>query len=237
MIGRWKSVLGLCVLCALVSCTSVRTVSEYSGGPLPRPDRVLVADFAVSPEDVKLDRGISARVYAAAKGSSRTAQELEIGRKVASALSLKLVAEIRKLGLDAQRSMGSPMPRGNDLVIDGHFISIDEGNRTERVVVGLGMRRSDVQTEVQVYQSARLVEQFEVEAKSGRKPGAAETMGVGAAADSLGVAAAVSGTVAVGSETFSANVEADASRTAKKLAQQLAVFFVRQGWITEEAAR
>lgn len=234
---RLKTALGLSVLCALVGCTSIQTVDEYSGGPLPRPDRVLVADFAVSPEDVKLDRGISARALAAAKGTSRTGQEIEIGQKVASTLSQKLVSEIRKLGLDAERAMGTPMPRGNDLVVEGHFLSIDEGNRTERVVIGLGMGRTDVQTEVQVYQSARLVEQFEIDAKSGRKPGAAETMGVGAAAGNLAVAASASGAVAVGSESFSANVEADASRTAKKLAKQLAVFFVRQGWITEEEAQ
>jgi hypothetical protein len=224
-----KTALGLGVFCALVSCTSVQTVSEYSGGPLPRPDRVLVSDFAVSPEEVKLDGGISARAFAAAKGTSRTEQEMEIGRKVASSLSEQLVKEIRKLGLSAERAMGTPPQEGDDLVIEGHFLSIDEGNRTERAVIGLGMGRTDVQAEVQIYQNARLVEQFETEAKSGRKPGMAETMGVGAAAGTLATTAVVSAAAAVGSEAFSANVEADASRTAKKLAQQLAVFFVRQG--------
>jgi hypothetical protein len=123
--------------------------------------------------------------------------------------------------------MDAPRQEGNDLSIGGHFISIDEGNRTERAVIGLGMGRTDVEAEVMVYQNAQLVEQFETEAKSSRKPGMAETMGVGAAAGNLAIAAAVSGAAAVGSEAFSANVEADASRTAKKLAKQLEVFFVR----------
>ena len=98
-------------------------------------------------------------------------------------------------------------------------------------MVGLEMGRTDVEGEVMVYHNAQLAEQFETEAKSNRRPGMAETMGVGAAAGNLAVAAAV------GSEAFSANVGDDASRTAKKLVKQLEVFFVLQGWIPQVAAQ
>ena len=36
-------------------------MNEYSG-KLPRPDRILVYDFAVSPDEVKLDTGLSAEI-------------------------------------------------------------------------------------------------------------------------------------------------------------------------------
>jgi len=40
----------------------------------------------------------------------------------------------------------------------------------------------------------------------------------------------VAGTVT--SETLSANVQADAERTAKDVAEQLQTYFVQQGWIS-----
>ena len=221
-------IAGMASACA---STDVREVSTDISGPLPRPDRVLVYDLAVSPEEVQLDRGLSARAVAAAQGTSRTEQEIATGRKVASALSKHLVKEIRKLGLDAERAAGPRQQENNDLAIEGHFLSIDEGNRTERVVIGLGAGRTEVQAEVLLYQNGLLVEQLETDAKSGLKPGMAETMGAGAAAGNLAAAAVVSAGTAGASEAFGANVEADAARTAKKLAKHLEEFFVRKGWI------
>lgn len=224
-----------CAVLAVAGCTTVKTVDEYKG-PLPRPDRVLVYDFAVSPDEVKLDRGLSARAYQALKGTPRTQQELAAGHAVAKEVSEKLIAAIRKMGLNAQRASGIEAS-GNDLVVTGQFISIDEGNRTERVVIGLGLGRSDVKTEVQLVQAGRVVEQLVVDAKSGRKPGMAETMGVGAATGDLAVAAVAGTGLAAGSEAFGANVEADARRTSSKLAPVLGKFFVYHGWIAEEAAK
>jgi hypothetical protein len=220
--------IGMASACA---STDVRTVTTDISEPLPRPDRVLVYDFAVSPGEVRLDQGISARAAAAAKGTPRTEQEIATGRAVASALSEHLVQEIRKLGLDAERAAGRIQQENNDLAIGGHFLSIDEGNRTERVVIGLGAGRTDVRAEVLLYQNRLLVERLETDAKSGIKPGMAETMGAGAAAGSLATSAVMSAGMAGASEAFGANVGADAARTAKKLAQQLEEFFARKGWI------
>jgi len=208
-----SAMVGVCLSMACAS-TNVRTVRTDISGPLPRPDRVLVYDLAVSPEEVKLDRGISAKAIAAAQGSSRTEQEIATGRAVAQALSEHLVKEIRKLGFDAERGTGSPQQSGNDLAIDGHFLSIDEGNRTARVVIGIGAGRTDVQAEVQVYQNGLVVEQLQTDAKSGAKPGMAETMGAGAAAGRLGTSAVISAGVAGASEAFGANVESRRISTA-----------------------
>jgi hypothetical protein len=223
-------IIGMASACA---STDVRTVTTDLSGPLPRPDRVLVYDFVVSPEEVQLDRGISAEAVEAAKGTPRTEQEIATGREVASALSKHLVKEIRKLGLDAERAAGRIQQENNDLAIGGHFLSIDEGNRTERAVIGLGAGRTDVRAEVLLYQNGLLLEQLETDAKSGDKLGMAETMGAGAAAGNLAASAVVSAGMAGASEAFGANVEADAARTAKKLAKHLEEFFVRKGWIFE----
>jgi hypothetical protein len=233
-----KLSLAGCVLSLFAGCasTQVTSESEYQGF-LPKPKQVLVYNFAVSPDEVTLDSGITGDIQGLVeKAPPRTDQERAIGRQVADALANHLVTEIQALGLPARRAAGAaPADGNNTLQIKGQFISIDEGNQTERVVIGLGLGRTDVKTLTQVYDYRNgtnlLVNQFGIKAESGDKPGAAETLGAGAVAGHLVVSAVVSSGVAVGSETFSANVDADADRTAKKIAGQLKDLFLTEGWI------
>jgi hypothetical protein len=211
---------------------------------LPRPDLILVYDFAVSPDEVKLDTGLSAELmqkYENYKGTPPTAMEIKLGHKVAEAVGDELVKKIRTYGLWAERGFGSPYGRGKVLMVKGQFVSIDQGNRTERVAVGLGMGRSDVQANVQVYeltpQGLQEVDALRGAAKSGYKPGMAEMMGVGAIAGHLLVSTVVSGTVAGASEMTSATVEADGKRLADKIAVDLGNFFVNQAWIPPDAVK
>jgi hypothetical protein len=218
----------------VAGCTTVQPLSEY-GGPVPQPDRILVYNLAVSPGEVELDGGVAERIKEATQGTPRTLEEMQVGAKVAFVLSEHLVAEIRSMGLPAQRASGPPPPWGRTVMIKGAFLSIDEGNRTERLVIGLGAGRSEIRADVSVLeataQGPRLLEQFQVDAKSGLKPGMAETMGAGAAAGHIATSAALSiGGTAV-SESFGADVEADAQRAAKGIAEQLRPFFVSKGWI------
>lgn len=230
------STLLLLAILVGVGCTTVKTVGPYDGGPLPRPDVILVNDFAYSPSQVKLMRGISPDLERAIKGTPRTAQELAVGAKVARVLAEHLVKEIRDMGLPADLAVGEPTTLGNTYAIEGQFLSIDEGNRTERVVVGLGLGRTSVKTLVQLYRDTadgqRLVEQLDATGKSGRKPGMAMMMGVGGLAGNLAVSAAVSATLAAGSERFGATVEADAARMARDVAKKLKAFFVTQAWVS-----
>jgi hypothetical protein len=229
-------VLVACVSVALAACapTQVQVVSE-SYVILPRPEMILVYNFAASPEEVQLDQGLSAVVVEAVKGTPRTVEELAVGRATSEALAKELVTEIQKLGLPVQRASGTKPSSGNILEISGQFISIDQGNRTERVVIGLGAGRTDIKAKTQVFDARggqrKLMAQFETDAKSGYKPGMLETMGAGAAAGHLATSAAASTALAGASETFTATVQADAKRAAKQIAKQLANYFVYQGWI------
>jgi hypothetical protein len=96
-------------------------------------------------------------------------------------------------------------------------------------------------TNVQLYDTSatgrRAVEKFTTDAKSGRKPGMALFVGAGALAGHAAVSTLVSGGVSAASEKFSANVEADAKRTAKEIARRLSDFFFRQGWIPASAVK
>jgi hypothetical protein len=217
-------------------CASTQaTGGEQYGGRLPRPERILVYRFATSSDEVQLDRSPTVVAAWKVQGTSETSERRQVAQSVADAVADNLVKKIREMGLPAELAEGPIPENGPTLVIDGQFLAIDEGSRAERVVVGLGAGRSDVQTAVQVTEvvsgGRRLVDQFQVDAKSGRKPGMAETMGAGAAAGTLATSAAVSAAAAAGSEAFGDNVDADAHRTADKVASVLRTFFSRQGWI------
>jgi hypothetical protein len=208
--------------------------SQY-GGRLPKPDQIFVYNFAVSPDEVQLDSGLSGDIQSRISKTPRTDVELTVGRKVSDALAQHLVSELQKLGFLVSRTDGPVPDGGNSLMINGQFLSVDEGNQAERMVIGLGMGRTDVRTLVQAFElnagKKILLTEFGVNARSGSSPGMAETMGVGAIAGHLATSAAVSSGVQVGSETFSANVEADADRTAKAIAGELKTCFLSQGWV------
>jgi hypothetical protein len=231
--SAWVAALVTVAWLAGCASTQVADQSQYLGF-LPKPTRVLVYDFAVSPDEVELDSG-SAELDKLTRQTPRTQQEREIGRKVAEALSQHLLREIGALGIPVVRATPQGLTGTNDLVLKGQFISINEGSAAERVVIGLGMGRTDVKTMTQVYGFLKgrkmLLDEFDVDAKSGSQPGMAETMGVGALMGHLAVSAAVSGGVAIGSEAFSANVEADVQRAAKVIAQQIKDFYLDQGWV------
>ncbi len=235
-------IIRLLAVLVIISCapTQVTTVNEYSG-KLSRPDRIFVYDFAASPDDVDTTKGIISELQGMVNKKPRTNEEKAVGRHVANALSKELVKEIQNFGLPAERAAGTPPSSGNILEIEGQFLSIDEGNRTERVIIGFGLGRSDVKTNVQLYDATatgrRVVEKFTTDAKSGRKPGMAVFVGAGALAGHAAVSTLVSGGVSAASEKFSANVEADAKRTAKEIAKRLGEFFVQQGWIPVSALK
>ena len=189
--------MGLAVLAA---CTSAESQVETGAATLPQPQVVIVDSFAASADEVTMDEGLSAEVVEAIKahrGDSRTEQEVQASRQVANAIADKLVVEIRDMGLNAQR--GSTVPAGmhNAVLIKGQLVSIDEGNRTERVIIGLGAGRSDVRAQVQVYEltaaGRQLIDTIEVDAKSGLAPGMAESMGVGGLTGHLLVSTVVGG--------------------------------------------
>lgn len=230
---RLASAVGLLLLAA---CTQGSSQIETMAA-LPRPQVVVVQNFAVAPGEVQLDPGLSNTIremVESNKGEPAGTQSYKVSRQVADALADKLVADIRDLGLPAQRGDGLPPGVTTGLVITGQFVSIDQGSRAERVAIGLGAGRSDVRVRAQVFDvgpaGRRLADEIEVDAKSGLQPGMAETMGVGALTGHIVTATLVSGGLQVADESLGASVVADADRAAKGLAKQLSSFFGQQGW-------
>jgi hypothetical protein len=245
--ARCRARLGRAIALSLLllgGCASTRVDQRQvstSPEPLPKPERILVYDFAVSPDDVRLNQGPLARVQHLVRDTAPTDEELRVGREVAAALSEALVQRLGALGLPAERASGlQPTPDGT-LRIEGQFLSIDEGNRARRMIIGFGLGNTEVKTLVQVSLGrageSSVVQAFETTAEGSKMPGMAAMMGVGAAARGaagLATAAGVSGGAHAADE-WRASVEAEARRTAEALVTRLAQFFAAQGWVPPEA--
>jgi hypothetical protein len=214
--------------CARVS---VENVNVRALG-LPRPQMIYVHDFAVSADAVALDSGLAARALEMAKGTE-TEDRIKIGKEISRIVSENLVNEIRAQGMPAQLAGPAVVP-GPTLTIDGQFVSVDEGSRAKRMVVGFGAGASEIRTLVQVYETVdggrRLVEDFYTTVKSSRKPGMGPMAGAGAAAGRAASSAAASAGIGVLSAR-SQTVEADAKAAAAEIAKELGKFFVERGWI------
>ena len=228
--------ISLLVALGLSACAPSQVQTDYeSAHKLSRPDTILVYDFAVSADEVQLDRGVVGELANETSGQSRTAQELALGHKVARTISDALVGEINAMGMPARRAVGAPTSWGNIMVVEGQLASINQGNQAERVAIGLGTGASDVEARVQLYTTKpsglEVVETFTTRMKSGYMPGMAETMGAGAIGGHLAVAAVAGAGMHGVSEELSGDVEAEAKRTAKAIAGELRGYFQVQGWV------
>jgi hypothetical protein len=221
--------------CARISTDDVQMRSPG----LPRPQLVVVHDYAVSRDEVRVDSGIGARLERFQHGTPDEQERLRVSHAVASALTANLVEELRKLGMRAEAASMAPAVPGPILSVEGQILSIDEGNKTRRMMIGLGAGASEVRTLTQVYQvkdgAHDLVEDFYTTAKSSRKPGLGPMAGAGAAAGRAGQSAAVATGVGLATERQQ-TAEADVKHGAREIARTLAKFFVEQRWITQDQA-
>lgn len=229
----------------LVSCAREQTQEgvRYRGPPLPRPQRIFVPDLGLLASDVKLDEGVRERLMQQLSSETMVQQRLDAGRAAAATLTQEMVTRLGSYGLPAERTTrpvpGLPVP---NVVVEGHVLSVDQGNRTRRTLIGFGAGQSQVVVEIQVYfrdgvGSPRLIDQFESAAESPRTPGAAATMGAGAAAARAAEAAAASGVMRNVSEARSADTGAEGRRIGDALALRLGRLFVELGWVSPSAVQ
>ena len=153
-----------------------------------------------------------------------------------AAFSKALVKELQQASVPAAAVAGAdtpPPPRS--LQVKGEFTAINQGNKTKRVLIGFGKGASDVQAHVTVSlvteQDPVVLLEFNVKSQSGKKPGAAATVGAGAV--TMGAVSAPSAAAGVGAGGVfdrTATVEADASRMAKAVAKQIADLMSSQPW-------
>ncbi len=228
-------VWGLFALLVFAGCasTSVTSRQVLVTGQLPKPNNILVYDFAATPADVPSDSEYANPNYRPAV--AQTSEEITAGHQAGAQVAAALVEQIRDMGMPATQASPGIQPQLNDIVILGYFISVDEGSTAKRVAIGFGSGASKLVTAVEGYQMTaqglRKLGSGTVDAAGGKSPGA-----------SLGVAGWIvtgspvgllvqGGAKAYTEASGQAGIEGRAKATAKEIAKALKTKFQQQGWI------
>lgn len=211
-------------------CASATVTRTKGAGPLPKPDVIVVREFAVTPAEVTLDKGVMASAVRDSRGQAPSEEEVQVGHLVADRLAKSLVEELCNADVPAVRATSSIRISDTTAILQGEFLTINQGDQTKRVWVGFGLGGSQVRTRMQIVQGGKVVAEAETATKSSLKPGMLVSLGSSAAAGTA--TSAVVGVAGQGvSEAFLSNVEADAKRTAKEVAKKVRAAYKERGWL------
>lgn len=226
----------LILIVAMTSCAAAKVTSRESdigNEKIARPDRIYVYDFVATPADLS-PQDVTTAQYAA-PANPQSDKEIELGRKLGNLVATKLAAKINAMGLAAETADASTKPGVGDLVIRGHFESIEEGSAGKRIVLGFGSGNADLKTAVAIYevtaQGLRKLASGSIDSGGGKTPGVLLPLAVTVAtANPIGLV--VGGAVkATGEISGRDTIEGSAERTAGQIATELQAGFQRQGWI------
>jgi hypothetical protein len=227
------SILALAVLAGCASSDVSARRSYVGDEEIARPERIIVHSFAATPADIPANAAIAGRYDR--RDTPQTAEEIALGRQLGDQVAVQLVKEIQDLGFPAELAGAGPRPQVGNLVIKGQFVSIDEGSRLKRMLIGFGAGAAELKTFVEGYQvtasGLRPLGSAEVEAGGGRMPGMLVPVAGGAAAGTAATSVAVSGALNVGQEIKPESIEGAAKRTAEEIAEVLEEAFEKRGWM------
>ena len=216
------------------ACASTQTSDReiLVHGKIPRPDHILVYDFAASAADVPDESAFAAHADAQQAASDA---DLSQARALGAELADSLAEEIRNLGLPAEHVSAGAIPQLRDIVIRGYFVSIEKGSAAERMVIGFGAGAAELKTVVEGFQMTqeglRKLGSGSVSSGGAKGPGAALPAAVAiATANPIGLIV-TSAVKAEGEMSGRSTIEGRARQTAKQIAANLEPRFREQGWI------
>src|SRR6516162_1042762 len=141
-------VLLMVVVCGCAG-SYVQPQMQTTATRLPRPPRVLVYDFAVSPDEIVEDQNVLRQFADAETDTTDSRRARTIAHDIADSMADALVARIRAMGLRAERAGRDTRVYYDDLKIEGAFLDVNQGNQLKRLVIGFGVGASRVDTEVE----------------------------------------------------------------------------------------
>jgi hypothetical protein len=229
------TLLGALVATSILGCASTQVTDQhaYQGAQLPKPGRIIVVDFAATPQDIP-SWAESSQAYSEA-GAAMEPDDLEVARKLGSDVAKELVHKINEAGMVAVHAKGQRDPQLDDIVLVGYFTSADEGSAAERVLIGFGKGAAEVGVHAEGYHMTasglELLGEGDVGSGGGKSPGLiVPTVVTIATHNPIGL---VVGTAvkAAGEATGKSGAKGDAERIADEIAKLLEAQFEKQGWI------
>ncbi len=207
----------------LAAKVKLTTLESYKGGSLPKPDKILIYDL-VPGSDIQVDKSQKLRPRHLIAGDENPDA---IAHKSESTFSEELEKKLAKTGIPVQQVNADTAPSDNSLVIQGTFVALREGDKTQRVTVGMSLGSARVQTKIDVRlktsAEAVLVSQFQTETTTANNVGA--VVPVAAGLNPAGVA--TKSVVTDRRKTLNHYV----SKTADASAKEIIKLMADQGWI------
>lgn len=204
---------------------NVTPVAVYTGtNPLPKPQKILVYDYAVNADDVQVDKLQALRPRHLITGDE---SQDKIAAGAGKKYYLELIKALKKTGIPVEQVTTGTTPPDNAMLVQGSFTSLKQGTKAERDTIGMGTGSADFETKVDVHLKTPadtiLLSQFQTDTKPGKNAGS-----VLPAAAGLNPAAAVTkSTITDRKKTLNAYASKTADATAKEIFKSMAA----QGWI------
>jgi hypothetical protein len=232
---RHDSIAAILIAVTALGCASTEITQReaYRGQRLPRPNRILVYDFAATAADLP-EFSRAAERYASPE-QPRTSEEIAKGRELGALVGERLREKIKEMRIPAVPATLRTSPRPGDLALVGYFESIDEGSRFRRMVIGFGTGTAEMTTQVEGYRMTdsgmHPLGSAELESGGNKMPGVFIPVIVTiATANPIGLI--VQGVAKTQGEISGrTTIEGTAERTADAIAEDLRKAFQRQGWI------
>ena len=231
-VGRLVSFLVAVVVVGACASTKVSEREILVTEKIPRPDHILIYDFAATPADVPANSPLAA---AATAQTPQTPEQIETGRRVGAEIATRLAERVRRMGLPAERASRQSAPQINDIVIRGYLVSVSEGSAAKRVAIGFGAGASELSVAVEGYQMTaqglRRLGSGAGTAGGSQAPGAAVPAGVAlATGNPMGLVVAT-GIKGYGEVSGSSTIEGRIEMIVTEIAKQIEPRFRDQGWI------
>ncbi|HEY2755456.1 MAG TPA: DUF4410 domain-containing protein [Pseudolabrys sp.] len=229
--------LSVCLVAlALAGCAQSHVTGLTIGysGAVPRPKTIVVSDFVFSSDVVALDRGFTARLSRKLGELPPDQRKQRTAERVNDEIVAAIVSTLREAGLEAQAGSEEGLSLSDDAVIvSGRLRAIDEGNSTQRHLIGFGAGRSGVVADMALTHvgngAKKELLSFTAEAESRRRPGAIVTAPISAATSvAVSAASAVGG---VAAEKLSADVQAQARSLGHAAGERIVAYAKERGWL------
>jgi hypothetical protein len=238
---RFGSLFWPLLTITIMGCAGASVAPQMNNQPASnnRPSTVYVYDFAVDPQEVTLNQGFFQRAYSNISGEDQDQKQIQLAHETAQALAAAMVQELQGLGFTASEvARGQKVTGENVLVVDGEFTDINQGNKLRRMVIGLGVGQSTLDTQVRVFQmtggSTQQIMTFTTHADSGSMPGAAIAGAPGAAVGGTAMAVSAGVNIAAGGvKNYTSGMGSLSKKSADKAVAYMSQYFATQGWIPQ----
>ena len=134
--GQMLRLLGVLCVLLVAGCTTFRiepTVRPLA--ELPKPDRLLVHNFEVTPANAQRNWDIIPRLLQVPGAADQTKKELSVGETSVETFVDSLIQELRSRGIGVERASEAGPPEINTFSVRGRFLWIRQAHQGLRARV------------------------------------------------------------------------------------------------------